>query len=70
MKILIIEDDSGIRSFVNRGLKEAGFTVDATENGEDGYSLLISGSMMPQWWISCFPVWTGYRLLKRHGKEE
>ncbi len=43
MKILIIEDDSGIRSFVNRGLKEAGFTVDATENGEDGYSLLISG---------------------------
>ncbi len=44
MKILIIEDDEGIRSFVSKGLEEAGFTTDTASDGEEGFVLLLSGS--------------------------
>ena len=43
MKILIIEDDSSIASFVIKGLKEAGFTVDSAIDGDDGYMKLLTG---------------------------
>lgn len=36
MKILIVEDDAKFASFVAKGLKEAGFTVDVATEGEDG----------------------------------
>ena len=36
MKVLIIEDDVRIASVMQRGLKEEGFTVDITHDGEDG----------------------------------
>ena len=39
MKILLIEDDRKILSFVKKGLKEQGFIVDACDNGDDGYDL-------------------------------
>ena len=39
MKVLLIEDDRKILSFVKRGLKEQGFVVDVCENGDDGYDL-------------------------------
>ena len=39
MKVLLIEDDRKILSFVKKGLKEQGFVVDACENGDDGYDL-------------------------------
>ncbi len=39
MKILIVEDDRKILSFLKKGLKEQGFVVDACENGDDGYDL-------------------------------
>jgi len=44
MKILVIEDDKGIRTFVSKGLQEAGFTVDTASDGEDGFTLLLTGS--------------------------
>lgn len=37
MKILVIEDEKKIASFVKKGLVEAGFTVDVEYNGDDGY---------------------------------
>jgi len=37
MKILIIEDDRKILSFVKKALKEQGFVVDTCENGDEGY---------------------------------
>lgn len=40
MKILVIEDDKGIQSFVHKGLKEAGYTVDIASDGEEGYGHL------------------------------
>jgi DNA-binding response OmpR family regulator len=39
MKILLVEDDDKIRSFIVKGLKEQGFTVDACEDGDTGFSL-------------------------------
>jgi two-component system, OmpR family, response regulator len=39
MKVLLVEDDRKISSFVKKALKEQGFVVDARENGNDGYDL-------------------------------
>jgi two-component system, OmpR family, response regulator len=39
MKVLLIEDDRKIASFIKKGLKEQGFTVDSCDNGNDGYDL-------------------------------
>ncbi|OJX13105.1 MAG: DNA-binding response regulator [Caedibacter sp. 37-49] len=56
MKILIIEDDSKIRAYVEKGLKEAGHVVDLAEEGETGlhlastekYDVLIIDRMLPK----------------------
>ena len=39
MKVLLVEDDRKILSFVKKGLKEQGFLVDACDNGDEGYDL-------------------------------
>ncbi len=44
MKILVIEDDEGIRSFISKGLEEAGFITDTASDGEEGFALLLTGS--------------------------
>jgi two-component system, OmpR family, response regulator len=55
MKVLLIEDDRKILSFIKKGLKEQGFLVDTCENGDEGYDiaseqaydLLILDIMLP-----------------------
>ena len=42
MRILVIEDDSKIASFIVKGLKQNGFAVDHADNGEDGLHLALS----------------------------
>ncbi|MFH1739940.1 MAG: response regulator transcription factor [bacterium] len=42
MRILLIEDDKTIASFVAKGLQQAGYAVDHASNGEDGFHLLSS----------------------------
>ena len=42
MKILIIEDDKDIISFVSKGLHEAGYVVDTVEDGDDGFIKLAT----------------------------
>ena len=44
MRLLLIEDDLKIASFVLRGLKEAGFVVEHATNGETGLQLAVTGS--------------------------
>lgn len=44
MRILVIEDDSGVASFVGRGLRDAGFSVDTAGNGDDGYAMAAAES--------------------------
>jgi two-component system OmpR family response regulator len=56
MRILVVEDDKKIASFVMKGLKEAGFAVDHAINGEDGlhqaliapYDAAIIDIMLPK----------------------
>ena len=56
MRILLVEDDVKIASFVTKGLKEAGFAVDHVEDGEEGlhlgltepYDLAIIDIMLPK----------------------
>ncbi|HEX7080670.1 MAG TPA: response regulator transcription factor [Gammaproteobacteria bacterium] len=55
MRILIIEDDKDVASFVRKGLSEAGWNVDHAANGKDGlflaaterYDALIVDRMLP-----------------------
>ena len=56
MRILVVEDDQKIASFVVGGLKQAGFAVDHSSNGEDGlhlaatesYDAAVMDIMLPQ----------------------
>ena len=43
MRILVVEDDKKIASFVAKGLKEAGYAVDVAPDGLDGLDLGLSG---------------------------
>lgn len=43
MRLLIVEDDQKIASFVAHGLRQAGFAVDHADNGEDGLHLALTG---------------------------
>ncbi|MBI4520994.1 MAG: response regulator, partial [Gemmatimonadetes bacterium] len=55
MKILVIEDDKKVASFLERGLREDGYAVDLAHDGVDGstkahvhqYDLLIVDVMLP-----------------------
>lgn len=55
MKALIVEDDAKIASFVQKGLREAGFIVDRTDNGNQAldmatevkYDVAIVDIMLP-----------------------
>jgi two-component system OmpR family response regulator len=56
MRILVVEDDKKIASFVVKGLKESGFAVDHSADGENGlimaqtisYDALVVDRMLPQ----------------------
>jgi DNA-binding response OmpR family regulator len=39
VKVLLVEDDRKIASFIRKGLKEQGFVVDSCDNGDEGYAL-------------------------------
>jgi len=43
MRVLVVEDDESIASFISRGLKEAGFAVDVASNGHDGLARAQTG---------------------------
>ncbi len=41
MRLLLVEDDREIASFIMKGLKQAGFAVDHAADGEDGLHLAL-----------------------------
>jgi two-component system, OmpR family, response regulator len=41
MKVLLVEDEQKIRSFIEKGLLAEGFVVDSLDNGEDAYRQLL-----------------------------
>lgn len=54
-KILLVEDDQRTSDYIAKGLEEAGYTVDAADNGRDGlfhatdgsYGVIILDRMLP-----------------------
>lgn len=44
MKILIVEDDRKIASFVQKGLKEQGYVAETCHDGDEGYNLAMGES--------------------------
>lgn len=56
MRILVIEDEKKVADFIRRGLKEEGYAVDVSYNGQEGqfmastneYDLIILDLMLPQ----------------------
>ncbi|MDH5559619.1 MAG: response regulator transcription factor [Deltaproteobacteria bacterium] len=56
MRILLVEDEKGVASFIKKGLEEERYTVDLMTNGEDGlhlaltetYDLLLLDVMLPK----------------------
>jgi heavy metal response regulator len=56
MRILLVEDDTSVASFITKGLKEEQYALDATGDGEEGfqmastipYDLLILDVMVPK----------------------
>ncbi len=55
MRILVVEDERKLSSFIKRGLKEAGYAVDVADDGENGlflaqsnpYDLIVLDVMLP-----------------------
>lgn len=43
MRLLVVEDDEAIRTFLERGLAEAGFQVDAAADGTAAQALVVEG---------------------------
>jgi DNA-binding response OmpR family regulator len=56
MRILVVEDEKKISSFIKRGLKEEGYVVDTAFDGEEGhfiattneFDLIILDLMLPK----------------------
>jgi len=44
MRVLVVEDDKKLASYIKKGLKEAGFIVDRAENGSDGLQMALRSS--------------------------
>ncbi|AMQ56249.1 response regulator transcription factor [Algoriphagus sanaruensis] len=44
MRILVVEDESGISNFLKQGLEEESFAVDVADNGKEGLNLALSGN--------------------------
>lgn len=42
MRLLVIEDETRIRSFLARGFEAEGYTVDGADNGRDGLALALA----------------------------
>ena len=42
MRVLVIEDDTKIASFLEKGLKEAGYSVDKAHHGDQGLEMALS----------------------------
>ncbi len=55
MRILVVEDDKKVASFIEQGLREDGYSVDVAHDGVDGsmkahvydYDLVILDVMLP-----------------------
>jgi two-component system OmpR family response regulator len=69
MRILVVEDDLKIASFVSKGLREAGFAVDRAGDGEEGLHLALSEPYDAAVVDIMLPKLDGLALIERLRKE-
>lgn len=65
MKVLIVEDEKKMASFLERGLKEEGYTVDLAEDGEKGWEYAVANEydvLIVDWML---PKMSGVDLCRR-----
>jgi len=70
MKILVLEDDTKIASFVAKGLSEAGYLVDISANGEEGCELARKNSYDAAIVDLMLPKLDGLSVIERWRAEE
>jgi heavy metal response regulator len=65
MRILLVEDDKGIVSFVKKGLLESSYRVDVAYNGEEGLRLALEKNYAVVILDISLPKMDGFEVLKR-----
>jgi len=70
MRILLVEDDRKIASFIVKGLKAAGFAVDHAEDGEEGLRLALTEPYDIAIIDIMLPKLDGLALIERMRKEK
>src|SRR5215472_9629237 len=66
IRILVVEDEAPIADFLVRGLREEGFTVEHTADGESAWHALHTSdwdAVLLDWWL---PAVDGLTLLRRY----
>lgn len=69
MRILIVEDESGIAAFLKQGLEEESFAVDVADEGKKGLQLALSGEydlLLLDWML---PGLSGIEICRQFRKE-
>jgi len=70
MRILLVEDDSKIASFILKGLKAAGFAVDRAADGEDGLRMALTEPYDTAIIDIMLPKLDGLALIERMRREK
>ncbi len=65
MRLLIVEDDERIASYLKKGLREEGFTIDHASNGEEGLDYAISGDYTAVIMEVALPVMDGITVIQQ-----
>ena len=65
MRVLVVEDDPKISSFVGKGLREAGFAVDEVGDGEEGLHLGLDNDYDAAIVDIMMPKLDGYAMIER-----
>ena len=70
IRILVVEDEDAIADFLVRGLREEGFAVERSADGEDGWHRLRAGgwdAVVLDWWLPGADGLTVLRRLRQAG---
>jgi two-component system OmpR family response regulator len=70
MRILLVEDDSKIASFITKGLKAAGYATDHARDGEEGLHLALAEPYDTAIVDIMLPKLDGLTLIERMRKEK
>ncbi len=70
MRILLVEDDEKIASFINKGLKAAGYAVDQVADGEKGLQMALAEPYDTAIIDIMLPKLDGLSLIQRMRKEK